>query len=48
MEMTLPNILTWLRILMIPVLGLLFLLPAPWANAAAAERPPVSNSHTPL
>ncbi len=36
MEMTLPNILTWLRILMIPVLGLLFLLPAPWANAAAA------------
>ncbi|RZU98567.1 CDP-diacylglycerol--glycerol-3-phosphate 3-phosphatidyltransferase [Spiribacter vilamensis] len=36
MEMTLPNILTWLRILMIPVLGLLFLLPTPWANAAAA------------
>lgn len=36
MEMTLPNILTWLRIVMIPVLGLLFLLPAPWANAAAA------------
>jgi len=36
MEMTLPNLLTWLRILLIPVLGLLFLLPAPWANAAAA------------
>jgi CDP-diacylglycerol--glycerol-3-phosphate 3-phosphatidyltransferase len=36
MEITLPNVLTWLRIVMIPVLGLLFLLPAPWANAAAA------------
>lgn len=36
MEMTLPNILTWLRIAMIPVLGLLFLLPTPWANSAAA------------
>jgi CDP-diacylglycerol--glycerol-3-phosphate 3-phosphatidyltransferase len=36
MEMTLPNILTWLRIVMIPVLGLLFLLPAPWSNGAAA------------
>ncbi len=36
MAMTIPNMLTWLRIVMIPVLGLLFLLPAPWANAAAA------------
>lgn len=36
MEMTLPNLLTWLRIVLIPVLGLLFLLPTPWANAAAA------------
>lgn len=36
MEMNLPNILTWLRIVLIPVLGLLFLLPTPWANAAAA------------
>lgn len=36
MEPTLPNILTWARIVMIPVLGLLFFLPAPWANAAAA------------
>lgn len=36
MEMTLPNLLTWLRIVLIPVLGMLFLLPAPWANAAAA------------
>jgi len=36
MKPTLPNILTWLRIVLIPVLGLLFLLPTPWANAAAA------------
>jgi len=36
MEMTLPNMLTWARIVMIPILGLLFLLPAPWANSAAA------------
>lgn len=32
----LPTFLTWLRILLIPVLGLLFLLPYPWANAMAA------------
>ena len=36
MEMNLPNILTWLRIVLIPILGMLFLLPAPWSNAAAA------------
>lgn len=36
MGITLPNSLTWLRILLIPVLGLMFLLPYPWANAIAA------------
>lgn len=33
--MNIPNLLTWLRILLIPVLGLVFLLPVPWANIAA-------------
>jgi CDP-diacylglycerol--glycerol-3-phosphate 3-phosphatidyltransferase len=32
MPFTLPNVLTLLRIVMIPVLGLAFLLPLPWAN----------------
>lgn len=36
MSWNLPNLLTWLRIVLIPVLGLLFLLPAPWSNAVAA------------
>lgn len=36
MSWNLPNLLTWLRIVLIPVLGLMFLLPAPWANAVAA------------
>lgn len=36
MTWNLPNILTWGRIMMIPVLGLMFLLPYPWSNAIAA------------
>lgn len=32
MPFTLPNVLTLLRLAMIPVLGLVFLLPLPWAN----------------
>lgn len=36
MTWTLPNVLTWGRIVMIPVLGLIFLLPYPWSNAIAA------------
>lgn len=36
MTWTLPNILTWFRIVMVPVLGLIFLFPYPWANAIAA------------
>jgi CDP-diacylglycerol--glycerol-3-phosphate 3-phosphatidyltransferase len=36
MTWNLPNMLTWARIMMIPVLGLMFLLPYPWSNAIAA------------
>ncbi|HKJ95903.1 MAG TPA: CDP-diacylglycerol--glycerol-3-phosphate 3-phosphatidyltransferase [Gammaproteobacteria bacterium] len=36
MKWNLPNILTWIRIVLIPVLGLLFLLPYPWSNGMAA------------
>ena len=36
MSWNLPNLLTWLRIILIPVLGLIFLLPYPWSNATAA------------
>ncbi|WP_435103706.1 CDP-diacylglycerol--glycerol-3-phosphate 3-phosphatidyltransferase [Arhodomonas sp. AD133] len=36
MSWNLPNILTLLRIAMIPVLGLMFLLPYPWSNVIAA------------
>jgi CDP-diacylglycerol--glycerol-3-phosphate 3-phosphatidyltransferase len=36
MGLNLPNCLTWLRIVLIPVLGLMFLLPYPWSNAIAA------------
>ncbi|EAR20174.1 CDP-diacylglycerol--glycerol-3-phosphate 3-phosphatidyltransferase [Nitrococcus mobilis] len=36
MSWNLPNLLTWLRIALIPVLGLIFLLPYPWSNATAA------------
>ncbi|MGD8430782.1 MAG: CDP-diacylglycerol--glycerol-3-phosphate 3-phosphatidyltransferase [Ectothiorhodospiraceae bacterium] len=36
MAWNLPNLLTWLRIVLIPVLGLIFLLPVPWSNGAAA------------
>lgn len=36
MSWNLPNLLTWLRIVLIPVLGLIFLLPYPWSDAAAA------------
>lgn len=36
MSWNLPNLLTWLRIVLIPVLGLIFVLPYPWSNAAAA------------
>ncbi|MEO1576295.1 MAG: CDP-diacylglycerol--glycerol-3-phosphate 3-phosphatidyltransferase, partial [Pseudomonadota bacterium] len=32
----LPNILTWLRIALIPIFIVLFYLPAPWARPAAA------------
>ncbi|RFA28967.1 CDP-diacylglycerol--glycerol-3-phosphate 3-phosphatidyltransferase [Alkalilimnicola ehrlichii] len=35
MQLNTPNILTLLRIVMIPVLGLVFLLPAPWMNVFA-------------
>ncbi|MFB4204699.1 CDP-diacylglycerol--glycerol-3-phosphate 3-phosphatidyltransferase [Arhodomonas sp. KWT2] len=37
MSWNLPNILTLLRIAMIPVLGLMFLLPYPWSNVIAAS-----------
>lgn len=36
MSWNLPNLLTWLRIVLIPVLGLIFLLPYPWSSAVAA------------
>lgn len=36
MPMNLPNVLTIGRILLIPVFGLVFLLPVGWANVAAA------------
>lgn len=36
MSWNLPNFLTWLRIILIPFLGLLFLMPYPWSNALAA------------
>jgi CDP-diacylglycerol--glycerol-3-phosphate 3-phosphatidyltransferase len=36
MAWNLPNILTWLRIIAIPLVVLLFYLPYPWSNAAAA------------
>lgn len=35
MPLTVPNVLTLLRIALIPLLGLAFLLPAPWANNLA-------------
>ncbi|MEE4297134.1 MAG: CDP-diacylglycerol--glycerol-3-phosphate 3-phosphatidyltransferase [Wenzhouxiangella sp.] len=35
MQLTIPTILTLLRILMIPVLVVVFYLPAPWANFVA-------------
>ncbi|MFP4154865.1 MAG: CDP-diacylglycerol--glycerol-3-phosphate 3-phosphatidyltransferase [Halothiobacillaceae bacterium] len=34
--MNLPNILTWLRIVAIPLLVVVYLLPVPWAGPAAA------------
>ena len=36
MAWNLPNILTWLRILAIPLVVVLFYLPYPWSNASAA------------
>jgi CDP-diacylglycerol--glycerol-3-phosphate 3-phosphatidyltransferase/cardiolipin synthase len=36
MAWNLPNILTWLRIVAIPLVVLLFYLPYPWSDAAAA------------
>ncbi|MBA1145476.1 CDP-diacylglycerol--glycerol-3-phosphate 3-phosphatidyltransferase [Ectothiorhodospiraceae bacterium WFHF3C12] len=36
MDLNIPNILTLLRIVLIPVLGLMFLLPYPWSNVVAA------------
>ena len=36
MKLTLPTWLTLLRIVLIPVLGLVFYLPYPWTNFAAA------------
>ena len=36
MRLNLPNSLTLLRIILIPVLGLVFLLPHPWSNWLAA------------
>jgi len=36
MAWNLPNILTWLRILAIPLVVVLFYLPFPWSNVAAA------------
>lgn len=36
MAWNLPNILTWLRIVAIPLVVVLFYLPYPWSNAAAA------------
>jgi CDP-diacylglycerol--glycerol-3-phosphate 3-phosphatidyltransferase len=36
MAWNLPNILTWLRIVAIPLVVLLYYLPFPWSNAAAA------------
>ena len=36
MAWNLPNILTWLRIIAIPLVVLLFYLPYPWSNGAAA------------
>jgi CDP-diacylglycerol--glycerol-3-phosphate 3-phosphatidyltransferase len=36
MAWNLPNILTWLRIVAIPLVVLLYYLPYPWSNAAAA------------
>jgi len=36
MRFNLPNLLTWLRIVLIPVLGLMLLLPTPWSNPVAA------------
>ena len=35
MSWNVPNALTWLRIVLIPVLGLMFLLPHPWSNVIA-------------
>jgi CDP-diacylglycerol--glycerol-3-phosphate 3-phosphatidyltransferase len=43
MGLNLPNCLTWLRIVLIPVLGLMFLLPYPWSNAIAAFLDPVAD-----
>lgn len=36
MGFNLPNSLTWLRIVLIPVLGLMYLLPAAWSGPIAA------------
>ncbi len=36
MRFNLPNTLTWIRIILIPVLGLMFLLPEAWSNPIAA------------
>jgi CDP-diacylglycerol--glycerol-3-phosphate 3-phosphatidyltransferase/cardiolipin synthase len=36
MAWNLPNILTWLRIVAIPMIVVLFYLPYPWSNASAA------------
>lgn len=36
MDLNIPNSLTLLRIVLIPVLGLMFLLPFPWSNVVAA------------
>jgi CDP-diacylglycerol--glycerol-3-phosphate 3-phosphatidyltransferase len=36
MKLNLPNILTWIRILVIPLIVVVFFLPFPWARPAAA------------
>ena len=35
MRFNLPNVLTWLRILAIPAVVVLFYMPAPWSDPAA-------------
>jgi len=35
MTLTLPNVLTWIRIIVIPLIVLVFFLPVPWSRPAA-------------